>query len=99
MVVGKLLTIKMLVNMFYLNEKFVLKEVQDGLLLINKENNEIYQLTSISKIIFEKLILNESIENIENFILENFDADEKEVKTDILELLTDLKNQKILVEK
>lgn len=84
--------------MLKLNINIVVKQIDNGYLLINNKTNEIYQISDIGFNILLKLCDNITKEDIISFLMDNYAVDKKTATSDIEELYKDYLNANILVE-
>ena len=80
------------------NERVIAKGVSGSLLLLNLDNGEYYKLDEVGGRVWELCDGTQNVAEMVSTIREEYDASTETIRTDILELLRDLANEKMVVE-
>jgi len=80
------------------NSNIIWRKIDDTIFIIDPLNEKIHELNETASIIFEMIIKNKKIDEIEKKILKEYDVDEKECRKDILDIISDLKDKGVISE-
>jgi hypothetical protein len=81
-----------------INSNIVWRKIDDTIFIIDPLNEKIHELNETASIIFEMIIKNKKIDEIEKKILKEYDVDEKECRKDILDIVSELKDKGVISE-
>jgi GH35 family endo-1,4-beta-xylanase len=81
-----------------INSNIVWRKIDDTIFIIDPLNEKIHELNETASIIFEMIIKNKKIDEIEKKILKEYDVDEKECRKDILAIISELKEKGVISE-
>jgi hypothetical protein len=81
-----------------INSNIVWRKIDDTIFIIDPLNEKIHELNETASIIFEMIIKNKKIDEIEKKILKEYDVDEKECRKDILDIISELKDKGVISE-
>jgi len=81
-----------------INSNIVWRKIDDTIFIIDPLNEKIHELNETASIIFEMIIKNKKIDEIEKEILKEYDVDEKECRKDILDIISELKDKGVISE-
>jgi DNA-binding ferritin-like protein len=80
------------------NSNIIWRKIDDNIFIIDPLNERIHELNETAAIIFEMIIKNKKIDEIERKILKEYDVDEKECRKDILDIVSELKDKGVISE-
>jgi DNA-binding ferritin-like protein len=81
-----------------INSNIVWRKIGDTIFIIDPLNEKIHELNETASIIFEMIIKNRKIDEIEKKILKEYDVDEKECRKDISYIISELKDKGVISE-
>jgi len=81
-----------------INSNIVWRKIDDTIFIIDPLNEKIHELNETAAIIFEMIIKNRKIDEIEKKILKEYDVDEKECRKDISYIISELKDKGVISE-
>jgi hypothetical protein len=80
------------------NSNIIWRKIDDTIFIIDPLNEKIHELNETASIIFEMIIKNKKIDEIEKKILKEYYVDEKECRKDILDIISELKDKGVISE-
>jgi len=81
-----------------ISSNIIWRKIDDTIFIIDPLNERIHELNETAAIIFEMIIKNKKIDEIERKILKEYDVDEKECRKDISYIISELKDKGVISE-
>ncbi|MDD3777684.1 MAG: PqqD family protein [Actinomycetota bacterium] len=80
-----------------INENIISREIQGETVLLNKQNGDYFSLNNVGTDIFNCIGQNMEAEAIVNSLFEKYDIEYEQLKSDVLSLISELKEKNILL--
>ena len=81
------------------NDKIIAREIHGETVLLNKENGDYFSLNTIGTEIFNCICRGMEIEAIVSFLLDTYGVEQDTLKQDVISLVSELKEKKIILNK
>ena len=81
-----------------INEKIIAREIHGETVLLNKESGDYFSLNGVGTDIYNCISEGMEIEEIADFLLDRYDLEYKVLQQDVISLVTELKEKKIILD-
>jgi len=81
---------------YKLNESVLQEKVGDDIIIVNLNNDKMYELNPTGSILLQKMLEGQTIKEIKTFIVDLYDVEEEILSTEIDEIINDLLKEGIL---
>jgi len=79
------------------NDKIIAREIQGETVLLNKESGDYFSLNTVGTDIYNCICKGMEIETIVSFLLDRYDVEYNTLKNDVISLVSELKEKKIIL--
>jgi len=82
---------------YKLNESVLQEKVGEDTIIVNLNNDKMYELNPTGSILLQKMLEGKTIKQIKTFIVDLYDVEEEILSTEIDEIINDLLKEGILI--
>ena len=79
------------------NDKIIAREIQGETVLLNKESGDYFSLNAVGTDIYNCICRGMETETIVSFLLDRYDVEHNTLKNDVISLVSELKEKKIIL--